>query len=213
MSFLAKKLAGLDAVAVLTPTPTHYEIVSKALEKGFNVICEKSLTLSSHEAENLKKAQKDNKSFLSVTHNYTGYPMLRELRRLIENADLGKINQIKIEMPLETYLNQESEKSQPVPQEWRLKDYNVSSISLDLASHIYNLINFLSGEKAEELIAVENTFGRFNQVVDDVNCICKFTNNLLCNIWFSKSAIGHRNGLRIRVYGSKGLSGMVPDGT
>ncbi len=85
-----------------------------------------------------------------------------------------------------------------------MHDYEIPTISLDLGVHIHNLINFLIQEKPLEVVAVQNTFGHFEKVKDDINCIINYQNSIVANVWFSKSAIGHRNGLKIRVYGETG---------
>ena len=194
----------LDAVVVLTPTPFHDDIVIAAIEQGYPVICEKALTTSSEKAKQISKLVAVNKGYLAVTYNYTGYPMLRELRAIIERGDLGELNQIHIEMPQEGFAKIGKDNSKPRPQSWRLQDDGVPTISLGLGVHVFHLIRFLSKAKPIELIATNNTFGLFDNVVDNCMCIAKYSGNLDCQIWFSKSALGHANGLRIRVYGFLG---------
>lgn len=194
----------LDAVVMLTPTPDHGYMIGKALNTDFAVISEKSLTKSVDEAINLKKIVNTNNCFLTITYNYTGYPVVRELKHIIKHGELGKINQILVEMPQEGFIKVDSNNNPITPQSWRLKDYEIPTISLDLGIHVYNLINFIVDEDAVEVIATENSFGFFKDIVDDIHAIARFSNDLICNIWYSKSAIGYRNGLRIRVFGSKG---------
>ena len=100
-SLLEKERATLDAIVILTPTPSHAEIVIAALEAGYPVICEKALGVSSEECRAINHAVKMQNGFLAVTYNYSGYPMVRELRRMIAEGRLGKIPQIHIEMPQE----------------------------------------------------------------------------------------------------------------
>ncbi|GAX87605.1 conserved hypothetical protein [Lebetimonas natsushimae] len=188
----------IDAISILTPIPNHKNEIIKCLDNNIKVICEKAIALSVEEASEIKKALKRNNGFLAVIYNYTGYPMLRELKHMIKNNKLGKINQIHIEMPQESFI-----KLNKNPQDWRLKDYILPTIYLDLASHIHNIIYFLIEEKPLEIIAINNNFGNFN-VIDNTIAIINYTGNVVSNIWFSKSAIGHRNGLKVRVYGEKG---------
>jgi predicted dehydrogenase len=194
----------LDAIIILTPTPSHYEDVMLCLSKGIPVICEKALSTSSNEVKKLMKYVAEYRGFLSVTYNYSGYPLLKELQTMIASGRLGKVEQIQIEMPQETFMRVDSKGSPIAPQEWRLKDEALPTVSLDLGVHLHQLIFFLTNEKPIEVIAVQNSFGHFEGVVDDVNCIANYTNDLVANIWFSKSALGHRNGLNVRVYGDKG---------
>lgn len=199
----------LDAIVVLTPTPSHAEIVVLALELGFAVICEKAMAVSSKEAKQISDAVNKNKGFLAVTYNYTGYPMVRELQDLIKRGELGVINQIHIEMPQEGFLRVGKDDEKPVPQAWRLHDDHVPTISLDLGVHLHHMIDFLSGQKPIELVAVNNCFGHFNGVVDNTMCIARYTGNLDCQIWFGKTALGKTNGLRVRVYGEAGSAEWV----
>lgn len=200
---LAAERERQDAVVVLTPTPSHAEIVISALEQGYPVICEKALAISSAEARTIKTTVKKSGGFLAVTYNYTGYPMLRELQKIIQKGNLGRLNQIHIEMPQEGFARLGKNRSKPTPQAWRLKDYDIPTLSLDLGVHIHNIINFLSGEKPIEVVSTNNSFGFFEGIVDNTMCLAHYTGNLDCQIWFGKTALGHSNGLRVRVYGAQ----------
>lgn len=194
----------IDAIVVLTPTPYHTDIVIETIKQGIPVICEKALTTSVSEALKIKKTVDEYKGFLSVTYNYTGYPMLRELKYMIAQGKLGKLEQIQIEMPQEGFGRLDRDGNPQAPQEWRLHDGDLPTISLDLGVHLHHIIDFLTNEKPVELVAVHNSFGSFREVIDNTICIANYTNNLVCNIWYSKAALGHRNGLRVRVYGETG---------
>lgn len=202
--FLKAEQGKVDAVAVLTPTPSHTEIVISALDYGYAVICEKAMTVSSSEAKMIRDAVKRNNAYLAVTYNYTGYPMLRELQVLIQNGKLGKLNQVHIEMPQEGFARIDKDGKKPVPQSWRLHDTEVPTLSLDLGVHLHHMINFLSNERPVELVAVTNSFGHFEGIVDNTMCIARYTGDLDCQIWYGKTALGSSNGLRVRVYGAEG---------
>lgn len=202
--FLASEKNKLDAVVVLTPTPSHFKIVIEALNQGFNVICEKALAVSSTEAMEIQNTAKKNNAFIAVTYNYTGYPMLRELKLMVEKGRLGRLNQIHIEMPQEGYSRLNAEGKPNIPQRWRLEDTGLPTLSLDLGVHLHHMIHFLSGETPLEVVALHDTYGNFKEVIDNAMCIARYTGNLACQIWYSKSALGHRNGLRVRVYGEEG---------
>ncbi|WP_417377754.1 Gfo/Idh/MocA family protein [Gimesia sp.] len=201
---LDQETGSLDAIVVLTPTPDHVEPVTQALKKGYAVICEKSLTSITADALTIQGVQKTHNGFLAVTYNYTGYPMLRELKYQIENNQFGLIQQIHIEMPQEGYSRLNRDGNPMVPQQWRLHDAELPTLSLDLGGHVHNIVDFISGEKPLELVALQSSQGRFSQVIDNSLCIARYSNDLTCNIWFSKSALGYRNGLRIRVFGETG---------
>jgi predicted dehydrogenase len=194
----------VDAIVVLTPTDSHQEIILEAFRYGYAVICEKSLATSLEDGYAILEAQKKHKSFLSVTFNYTGYPMIRELKQIITDDVLGDLQQIQIEMPQEAYLRQNLKQEVSAPQAWRLQDSCIPKISLDLGSHLHHMILFLTGKKAQEVIAVQNSFGAFPQVIDSVSAIVKYTDSMLAQFWFTKAALGQRNGLKIRIYGTKG---------
>ena len=200
---LTEERGQLDAIVVLTPTPDHQEPVLAAVRAGYAVVCEKALTTSSADAAEIRKALAEQRGFLAVTYNYTGYPMVRELRNMLAQGRLGLIQQIHIEMPQEGYLRRDSEGEPMVPQQWRLTDQAVPTVSLDLGVHVHHLIDFLSGEKPQEVVALQGSLGSFRQVVDNTMCIARYSNDLVGNIWFSKAALGQRNGLKVRVFGEE----------
>ena len=201
---IIEQKSNLDALTILSPTPTHAEIVSFALKEGLPVICEKALASSVAEAELIHESLNAHSGFLAVTYNYTGYPMLRELKQKIRNDELGKLNQVIIEMPQEGFLKLNDESQKPVPQEWRLSDGSIPTLALDLGVHVHHIIKFLTNETAQQVTATHNTFGFFEEIIDNTLCIAKYTNNLDCQIWYGKSALGNSNGLRVRIFGEKG---------
>lgn len=199
---LKKEINEIDALVILTPTPNHYEMIMKALDFGYSIISEKALASTHEEGLEISKKVEEKKAFFAVTHNYTGYPMLRELQNMIQDNKLGKITNINIEMPQESFarlINGEK----PKPQNWRLDDGKIPGISLDLGAHLQHIVYFLTNENPFELVADETSFGWFPQVVDNISCIARFKSGMRCQMWYGKSAIGHRNGLRVRVYGTK----------
>lgn len=205
LDYLEREKNNIDAVCILTPTNLHKEMIIEAVKLGIPVICEKALANDYQEALEIKNILRDTNGFLAVTYNYTGYPMMRELKDLITNNYIGEIKQIHVEMPQEGFIKIDKNGNIINPQDWRLKDGNVSTLSLDLGVHIHNLIYFLTTEHPLNLISIENSYGHFN-VIDDIKLIVNYTNNIQANIWFSKAAIGNRNGLKVRVFGTKGSS-------
>ncbi len=201
----------LDAIVILTPTDNHYNDIMTCINEKIPVICEKSMVTSSEESKMIHDLCVENNSFLAVTYNYTGYPMIRELQLLISLGKLGEIKNICIEMPQEGFLKVDKNGNPIIPQGWRLKDSMIPTLSLDLGVHVHSIINFLIGEKPLEVVASVNTFGNFKSVVDDISCIANYSNGINVNIWFSKSAIGYRNGLKVRVFGDKGAAEWVQE--
>jgi predicted dehydrogenase len=197
-ALLENEKSSLDALVILTPTPDHREMVISALDAGYPVICEKALAVSSEECRHIGEAVARNRGFLAVTYNYSGYPMVRELRRMIADGSLGRIHQIHIEIPQEGFLRQAA-----APQAWRLKDHAVPTVSLDLGVHVHHLVHFLTGGRAPlEVIGDQGTYGQFSDIVDNVYCLAHYEDDLRVQSWFGKTALGNRNGLRIRVFGS-----------
>lgn len=194
----------IDAICILTPTPNHKNEVIQCIQNGIAVICEKALAVSSYEADEILETLHKNNGFLAVTYNYTGYPMVRELRNMIYTGTLGIIEQVHIEMPQESFAKLDKNGNPTKPQEWRLHDNDLPTIYLDLGTHTHDLVSFLTQETPLELVSLQNSFGSFHEVIDNSITIVKYTNNIVSNVWFSKSALGHRNGLRIRIYGTKG---------
>ena len=200
---LGKEKGHLDAIVILTPTPAHFEIVMACLKDGIPVICEKSLVTNSADAKAIFDFCSRNNGFLAVTYNYSGYPMVRELQTIIRQGTLGKILHFQAEMPQEGYIRVDAQGNKPAPQSWRLSDGHVPIIHLDLGSHLHQLIHYLIGQKPIEVVANQSSYGWFSEVIDNVTCLCRYSEGIQGQMWFSKSALGHRNGLRLRIYGSK----------
>ena len=199
----------LDAIVVLTPTPDHFATVRACIKAGFAVICEKALAVSSAQARQLIQLREQYHGFLAVTYNYSGYPMVRELAEQISQGKLGKILHFQVEMPQEGFIRIDAKGNKPTPQPWRLADGNIPTLHLDLAVHLHQLISYLLDEKPIELVSDQNHYGWFAGVVDNATCLCRYSNDIQGQIWFSKSALGHRNGLKIRVYGTLGSAEWV----
>lgn len=191
----------IDAVVILTPTPAHVESVLACMRAGIAVICEKSLAANSEQARQIIQVRDEHQAFLAVTYNYAGYPMLRELERKIRAGKLGRILHFQAEMPQEGFVRVDSHGNKPSPQAWRLSDGAIPTLHLDLGVHLHQMVAYLTAEKPLELVSDQNHYGWFAGVVDNAGCLCRYSNNVQGQFWFSKSALGHRNGLRIRIYG------------
>ncbi|XTI73419.1 Gfo/Idh/MocA family protein [Acidithiobacillus sp. AC3] len=187
----------LDAVVILTPTPTHADIVLAFLDAGYPVICEKALAASSADCWRIDAKMRETGGYLAVTYNYSGYPMVRELRRMIRAGVLGELQQIHIEMPQEGYLRRGAK-----PQEWRLHDPGIPTVSLDLGVHVHHLVDFLTDRRQPVSVTGDQaSYGPFPGIIDNVYCLARYQGDLRVMAWWGKTALGHRNGLRIRVYG------------
>ena len=197
---IKKEKNNLDAVVILTPTPKHIETILALLEANIPIICEKPLVGSKDEIDIIMHNFDSKKHFLVVTNNYSAYPMVRELQQKISNGELGNIINIRLQMPQESFLR--PPKSVKYPQSWRLKDEFIPMISLDLGSHLHHLAYFLLQEEPQKVMATYNSFSKYD-VVDDVNIFLEYATGITGSMWFSKTALGNRNGLQIEVYGDK----------
>ncbi|OBV40944.1 putative dehydrogenase [Janthinobacterium psychrotolerans] len=193
----------IDAVVILTPTPSHLDSVLACMRAGIPVICEKSLATNSAQARQIIEVRNEHQAFLAVTYNYAGYPMLRELAQAMRDGKLGNILHFQAEMPQEGFVRVDAKGNKPVPQAWRLSDGAIPTLHLDLGVHLHQMVSYLTEQKPLELVSDQNHYGWFNGVVDNASCLCRYSNNIQGQFWFSKSALGHRNGLRIRIYGDR----------
>lgn len=205
---LKKEKDRLDAVTILSPTPMHKKMVLACLRAGLAVICEKALAVSSREICEIEKCRAQAHGFLAVIYNYSGYPMVREMRRLIRGGRLGRILHFQAEMPQEGFMRTVGEGRKPKVQAWRLRDGVVPTIHLDLGVHLHQLIHYLTGLKPREVVASQASYGWFG-VVDEVTALTRYPGGVQGAIWFSKSALGNRNGLRLRIFGSRASAEWV----
>jgi predicted dehydrogenase len=208
--FLSAERDQIDAVLLLTPTPLHAEMAVEALELKIPVISEKALCVSSAEAETIRAARDKNDGFVAVTYNYTGYPMVRELRGMIREGRLGQLTHVAAEMPQEGFLRLVGiDSSKPLPQAWRLKDHFIPTVSLDLGVHLHHLIWFLTDRNPMEVAAMQQSQGHFEGIVDNVQCLARYSGDLPVQMWYGKTALGYANGLRIRIFGTEGSAEWV----
>jgi predicted dehydrogenase len=186
-----------DAIVILTPTPLHHEQVIACLDAGYPVICEKALCTSSKQAKEIVDKGGD----LVVTYNYTGYPMIRELRAAINAGFLGHIQQVQIEMPQQGYSSDTCKK----PQEWRMTDGDIPTLHLDLCDHMIHMYYYLTGQHPVKVVSDQDSLGQY-EVIDNVGFMARDKDNRMLQGWFSKAALGYSNGLRVRVFGDNGAA-------
>lgn len=204
LTMLSEQHAQLDAVVILTPTPAHREIILACLEYRLPVICEKAMVSTVGDARDIEQRVEDLGGQLYVTFNYSGYPMVRELRQRLLSGELGQIQHVMVEMPQEGFIRSRDDGSVPQPQGWRRVDGEIPTVSLDLGVHVHQLVEFLTDKRAQDVYAVNSTFACVPDVVDTVNLVSRYSDEMVCNYWYGKAALGYRNGLRIRIYGSLG---------
>lgn len=211
-SLLAAERESIDAVVILTPTDQHFDHVRLCLEHGLPVICEKSLTSTVEESRELASIVHKTQGFLSVIFNYTGYPMLREIREFIRSGRLGSLHQLNVEMPQEGFLRTDGNMQPIRVQDWRLQaQVPIPVVSLDLGVHLHSIISFLTGQQPLSVVAQTRSRGHFNGVADNVMALVQCSNDLDVQMWFSKTALGYRNGLRIEAFGDRGSVSWVQE--
>jgi predicted dehydrogenase len=205
LELLNNEKESVDVIIVLTPTTSHTQIIITAIEKGYFVVSEKALCPTSKEAKEIKNTLESYNGYLAVTYNYSGYPMYRELQSMIQLGSFGRINNIHIEMPQEGYAKVNKRGGRvSIPQPWRVKDCDVPILSLDLGVHVHQLIKALTYQVPISVVSQQNSFGKVPGVVDDISCLVNYSDGLVANIWYSKAAMGYKNGLKIRVFGEDG---------
>ncbi|MBL0721356.1 MAG: Gfo/Idh/MocA family oxidoreductase [Sulfurovum sp.] len=197
---IAGEKNSIDAMVILTHTPIHIDIILELLKEKIPIICEKPLVGSREDISKIENIFHSKEDFLIVTNNYSGYPMVRELKEKIKNNELGKILHIRLKVPQESFLR--PPKSIKYPQKWRLQDGYIPMISLDLGVHLHHLSYFLLEEEPSKVMATYSKFSKYD-VVDDVNISLEYQSGIKGNMWLSKTALGNRNGLHIEVYGEK----------
>ena len=156
----------------------------------------------------IKQALEKHGGFLGVTFNYSGYPMVRVLKKMIDDGDLGKLLKMRIEMPSDGFI-QPPEKMHPQP--WRLQDGEIPTLLLDLGVHVHHLCGFLTGQTPASVLGDFNNFSIFDSIVDDAHFWVEYKEGLKADYWVSKTALGHRNGLKFTLYGDKASATWVQE--
>ncbi len=195
----------ITVVTIVTPNFLHFEHAKKLLQNGFHVICEKPVTLTSAEALELKELVEKNKLVFALTHTYTGYPMVREMKRRIEAGDIGTLQRVEAQY-LQGWINPIIHGGEAKLAVWRLdpKVAGISSCMGDIGVHAFNMIEYTTGLKVKKVLAVLNTLKPGNPLDLDGNVLLGFDENLTGVIRSSQIATGEENNLQISVYGTTG---------
>lgn len=203
-----KKLAPgerMDFVSIVTPNRTHYPIAKTALANGFHVICDKPMAYSLAEAKKLAALVKKSKLLFGLTHNYTGYPMVKQARAMIAAGSLGKIRKIIVEYP-QGWLATRLESTGQKQAQWRTdpKQTGISSCMGDIGTHAENIAEYISGLQITELCADLTTFVKGRKLDDDGSVLARLSNGARMVLHASQICAGAENNLHICVYGEKG---------
>jgi predicted dehydrogenase len=195
----------IDAVAIVTPNHAHAPVARAFLDAGIHVICDKPLTTTRREAEQLAKLAEKSGLIFAVTHNYTGYPLVRQARAMVLAGELGQIRVVQVEY-LQEWLATRLEDSGQKQAEWRTDPSRAGPAGSvgDIGTHAFNLAEFVTGQEVTDLAAELHTFVEGRRLDDDAQMLLRFASGAKGILWCSQVAIGQENGLRIRIYGEKG---------
>ncbi|MCP3443271.1 Gfo/Idh/MocA family protein [Bradyrhizobium sp. CCGUVB14] len=201
----AARADGIEAVSIVTPNHMHSPVAKAFLEAGIHVICDKPLTTTVTEAEELVALVRKTGRVFAVTHNYTGYPMVRQARAMVANGELGEVRLVQAEY-LQDWLTERLEASGQKQAAWRTDPARSGAGGCigDIGTHAYNLACFVTGLELDELLAQLSTFVEGRRLDDDVQILLKWKGGARGMLWASQVAVGNENGLTLRVYGSKG---------
>ncbi|WP_029029493.1 Gfo/Idh/MocA family protein [Salinarimonas rosea] len=195
----------IDAVAIVTPNFAHHEPAKAFLEAGFHVICDKPLTTSLDQARELADLARTKGVVFAVTHNYTGYPLVREARALVRSGAIGAVRVVQVEYAqdwLATRIEEEGQKQAA----WRTdpaKSGPAGSVG-DIGSHAFNLAEFVAGVKVERLCADLTAFAPGRRLDDNAHMLLRFEGGARGALWCSQVAVGEENALTLRIYGETG---------
>ena len=195
----------IDVAVIVTRTNSHFEIAKKFLQSGIHVICDKPLCLSLREAKELKRLAEEIELILCLTHNYSGYAMVRHAARMVRNGDLGKVCVVQAEHA-SGWAAKLLEKQGHPQAAWRTDPVlsGDAGVLFDLGTHAHQLARFVTGLEVTEVAAEMSQIVQGRAIKDNANLLLRFSNGARGTLWASMAAIGNEHGLRIRVYGDRG---------
>jgi len=201
----AEREDGIQAVAIVTPNHMHFPVAKTFLEVGIHVICDKPMTTTLAEAQELAEIAAASGKVFVLTHNYTGYPMIRQARAMVAAGDLGTIRMVHAEY-IQDWLADRAEDTGSKQAGWRVDPAKAGaggSIG-DIGTHAHNLACFVTGLKVERLSADLSSFVEGRELDDNANMLLRFAGGAKGMLWASQVAVGNENGLSLRVYGDRG---------
>jgi len=198
----ARRKDGIEAVAIVTPNHMHAPVALEFLKRGIHVICDKPLTATLPEAKKLAKAAQASGVVFALTHNYTGYPMIRQAKAMVDAGDLGEIRLVQVEYA-QDWLAHDVEGSKQA--DWRTDPARsgAGGSTGDIGTHAFNLANFVSGLTLDSLAADLQAFVPGRRVDDNAHVLLRYTSGARGMLWCSQVASGCENALKLRIYGTK----------
>ncbi|WP_313030278.1 Gfo/Idh/MocA family oxidoreductase [Brucella sp.] len=196
---------GIEAVAIVTPNHVHYDAAKEFLRRGIHVICDKPLTSTLADAKKLKKVADESGALFVLTHNYTGYPMVRQAREMIANGTLGDLRVVQVEYA-QDWLTEAVEETGAKGAVWRTDpaQSGLGGATGDIGTHAFNLASFVTGLTLDSLAADLDSFVPGRRLDDNAHVMLRFGGGAKGMLWCSQVAPGNENALRLRVYGTKG---------
>jgi predicted dehydrogenase len=201
----AARADGIEAVAIVTPNHLHAPVATAFLKAGIHVICDKPVTTTSKDANKLLALVKKTNRIFAVTHNYSGYPMVRHARQMVAEGQLGELRVVQVEYP-QDWLSGPLEKTGQKQAAWRTDPAQSGAGGCigDIGTHAYQLADYITGTRVAELCAELSTFVKGRRLDDNAQVMLRYANGARGLLWASQVAPGHENALRIRIYGSQG---------
>ena len=195
----------IEAVCILTPNFLHFPMAKKFLENGFHVICEKPLSISLKQAQELKSIKDSKNLVFAVTHTYTGYPMVRQMTKMISEGIIGDIQRVDSTY-FQGWINDIIHDKDKRNSTWRLNPEvsGISSCLADIGTHAFNMLELVCGMKVKKILADLNNLYEDNPLDIDVSILVRMENGCKGTIRSTQIATGLENNLNISVYGSKG---------
>jgi predicted dehydrogenase len=196
---------GIEAVAIVTPNHMHVPVAEAFLDAGIHVICDKPLTTTLEQALRLRDKVRASGLIFAVTYNYTGYPLVRHARAMVEAGELGAIRIVQVEYP-QDWLAGPLEATGQKQADWRTDPARSGAGGCigDIGTHAWQLAHFVSGMMPAQILAELTTFVPGRRVDDNVQILLRYANGARGALWASQVAPGQNNGLRLRVFGDKG---------
>jgi predicted dehydrogenase len=195
---------GIDAVAVVTPNASHHAIARAFLDAGVHVVCDKPLATTLADALDLVRAARESGRVFVLTHNYTGYPMVRQARAMAEAGELGAVRVVQVEYP-QDWLATRLEETGNRQAAWRVDPAQAGPAGSlgDLGTHAHNLAEFVTGLRLEAVCADLQAFVPGRALDDNAHVLLRFRGGARGALWSSQVSPGNENALRLRVYGDK----------
>jgi predicted dehydrogenase len=196
---------GIEAVSIVTPNHLHAPVATAFIKAGIHVICDKPLTTTLAEAIELRTLVKKSGLVFVLTHNYTGYAMVRQAREMIQGGELGEIRIVQIEYP-QDWLTESLESTGHKQADWRTDPARSGAGGCvgDIGTHAYNLADFVTGIPVTEILAELTSFVPKRRLDDNAQILLRYATGARGSLWASQVAPGNENNLKLRVYGSKG---------